>query len=86
MVLWLPGWVPWCVVVSRVALAGTAILGAPMDCPNLAVSRLSLTLLLGIQVSCCMYTGHREILCKYVCHVMSKCFVASWLGSLVRRC
>ena len=38
MVLWLPGWVPWCVVVSRVALAGTAILGAPMDCLNLGVS------------------------------------------------
>jgi hypothetical protein len=27
---WLPGWVPWCVAVGRVALAGSAILGAPM--------------------------------------------------------
>ena len=29
---WLPGWVPWCVAVGRVALAGSAILGAPMVC------------------------------------------------------
>ena len=28
--VWLPGWVPWCVAVGRVALAGSAILGAPM--------------------------------------------------------
>ena len=27
---WLPGWVPWCVAVGRVALAASAILGAPM--------------------------------------------------------
>ena len=27
---WLPGWVPWCVAVGRVALTGSAILGAPM--------------------------------------------------------
>ena len=27
-----PGWVPWCVVVGRIALAGATILGSPVDC------------------------------------------------------
>ena len=31
---WLPGWVPWCVAVGRVAPADSAILGAPMVRPQ----------------------------------------------------
>ena len=27
-----PGWVPWCDVVGRIALAGTTVLGSPVDC------------------------------------------------------
>ena len=36
-----------------------------------------------VSTTCCIYVA---MLCKYVCHVMSHGFVASWLGSLVRRC
>ena len=89
---WLPGWVPWCVAVGRVALAGSTILGPPMVCLQASCcscSRFTCSAAVSGHDNATMVDDEAHLLClSYACCGCC-CFCrhkASWFGSLVRRC